>query len=165
MVNAVLFDITPEEKKFLLKNRYLKRRMMPESFSSWIGVDYLVLCQDGSASLVAKIEDIALSRADDGMLKFRLSEVRNVWLKSVENNESSALFAPARNGKDNPQLVVFDGDAFFKIGDPCPFTENPEFSWPMTLKRAAEHISATYGVDPNQVEITIRHQHSAEESS
>ncbi|WP_259769143.1 hypothetical protein [Pseudomonas protegens] len=150
--------------KSILANRCLRRQMQPQHFSNWIGVDYLVLCNEHIPLWVAKIEDIALSRQDDGLLKFRFSEIRDVWGKGCDPAYSSA-YELFRSDQHNPKLTTFEDDAFFTIGEPLPFLDNPDFSGPLTIKRAAARLSETYGVEPGQVEIIIRHQPSITKAS
>ena len=157
MVNAVSFTISADEAKSIRTDRYIKLRMRPQDFSNWIGVDYLILCSGHIPMWIAKIEDIALSRCDDDKLKFRFSEIRDVWGKS-DDPEYGAAYEPFRSNLENPKLIQFEGDKFFTIGETLTFFDNPEFTWPLTIKKAADRLAETYGVDPEQIEIVIRHQ-------
>lgn len=160
MVNAVSFSILNNEMSTIPEDMFIKRSARPQDFSQWIGVDYLILCSQHIPMWIAKIEDIALSRKDDGMLIFKFSEIRDVWGKGGEPDYSSA-FKPYRSDVANPKLTAFEDDSFFTIGEPLPLIARPDGSGPLSIKSAATRVSKTYGVDPCQVEIIIRYQPSA----
>ncbi|MHA4967649.1 hypothetical protein ACX0KY_13910 [Pseudomonas extremorientalis] len=157
MVSAVSFSILHNEAESIPTDRCIKRSVLASDYSNWIGVDYVILCHQHSPMWVAMIEDIALSRQDDGKLIFRFSEIRDVWGKAGEPAYGAA-FKPHRHNKQNPKLTAFDDDSFFTIGDPLPLFPHPLGSGPLSIKSAAARLSETYDVDPDQVEIIIRHQ-------
>lgn len=160
MVNAVSFSFLNNEVESIPADRCIKRSVSASDYGNWIGVDYVILCHQHSPMWVAKIEDIALSRQDDGVLIFRFSEIRDVWGKGGEPAYSTA-FKPHRHNIQNPKLTVFDDDSFFTIGDPLPLFPHPFGFGPLSIKSAAARLSETYDVDPDQVEIIIRHKPNA----
>ncbi|MCG8291971.1 hypothetical protein [Pseudomonas entomophila] len=157
MVNAVSFSTSEDEVKSIRSARYLKRQMQPQDFSNWIGVDYLILCSGHIPMWIAKIEEIAISRRDENMLKFMFSEIRDVWGKSSDPNYASA-YKPFQSNRDNPKLTSFEDNRFFTIGDVVPFTDSPDFTRPLTINQAADRLAETYSVEAEQIEIIIRNR-------
>ncbi|WP_146021768.1 MULTISPECIES: hypothetical protein [unclassified Pseudomonas] len=155
MVNAVSFSLLESEFAAIPVTRRLERGAMANEHGSWIGVDYLILCSQHCPIWVAKIEDIVLSREDGGPLSFRFSEIRSVARKGGDP-EYGPAFKPYRSDKYNPQLTAFDDESFFTIGDPVPFIARPDTYGPLSMEKAILGLAETYGVDPKQVEITIR---------
>jgi len=155
MVNAVSFSLSESEFATIPVNRSLERRAMANEHGSWIGVDYLILCAEHCPVWVAKIEDIVLSREDRGPLIFKFSEIRSVTGKSG-TPEYGPAFKPYRVDRYNPQLTAFDDDSFFTLGDSVPFVAQPSTYGPLSLEKAIVGLAKTYGVDPEQIEITIR---------
>ena len=163
MINAVSFSISSNETSSILVDMCIKRRASPQAYSNWIGVDYLILCNQHIPMWIAKIEDIALSRKDDEILIFRFSEIRDVWGKGGDLAYGAA-FKPYKSNEPNPKMTAFEDDSFFTIGEPLPLIACPDSSGPLSIKNAAARLSETYGVDPEQVEIIIRYQHGAPKS-
>ena len=160
MVNAISFTLSNGEVESIPADRCIKRSVLSSSFGNWIDVDYVILCQNHIPMWVAKIEDIALSRKDDGNLIFKFSEIRDVWGKGTDPNYGAA-FKPHRGDTANPKLTTFENDSFFTIGELLPSIPRTDSYGPLSIKSAAVRLSETYGVDPDQVEIIIRHKPSA----
>lgn len=131
--------------------------MQPQDFSNWIGVDYLILCSGHIPMWVAKIEEIAISRRDENMLKFIFSEIRDVWGKSSDPSYVAA-YEPFQSNRDNPKQTSFEDNRFFTIGDVEPFSYSPEFTRPLTINQAASRLAETYSVEAEQIEIIIRNR-------
>lgn len=155
MVNAVSFSLSESDFAAIPVNRRLERSAMAHEHGSWIGVDYLILCTQHCPIWVAKIEDIVLPREDGGPLSFRFSEIRSLVGKSVDP-EYGPAFKPYRSDRLNPKLTAFDDESFFAIGDPVPFIAQPDTIGPLSMAKAVVGLAETYGVKPEQIEITIR---------
>ena len=153
MVSAVSFSLSSAEFSAISTDRSLKLPSKVNDYGGWIGIDYLILCTDHHPTLVAKIEDIVISRLDGGPMTFRFSEVRSVF--SMTPSRITA-FEPFRYNQYNPKLTVFADNSFFTVGDVVPFIAKPDTLGPLSMDRAIHELAQTYGVGPDQVDIAIR---------
>ncbi len=153
MVSAVSFSLSNAEFSAIPVDRSLERLSKVNEFGGWIGVDYLILCTEHHPTWVAKIEDIVISRLDGGPMTFRFSEIRSVFSMTPSRITAFELF---RSHQYNPKLTVFADNSFFTVGDLVPFIAKPDTLGPLSMDRAIHELAQTYGVAPDQVDITIR---------
>jgi hypothetical protein len=153
VVSAVSFSLSSAEFSAISTDRSLQLPSKVNDYGGWIGIDYLILCTDHHPTWVAKIEDIVISRLDGGPMTFRFSEVRSVF--SMTPSRITA-FEPFRFNQYNPKITVFADNSFFTVGDVVPFIAKPDTLGPLSMDRAIHELSQTYGVSPDQVDITIR---------
>ncbi|KII36837.1 hypothetical protein [Pseudomonas fluorescens] len=128
--------------------------------NNWQDVDYLIFCQNSTPSWIAKIHELVFPRRAGEALLFRFSEIRSLEDLSDEKEEKKnellkPFFAARKSGKW-PLLTEFESDEFFTVGDPLPFCAQPRDLGPLHMDKAVLRLAKTYGVDPDQVEITIR---------
>jgi hypothetical protein len=155
MVKAVLLSLTDDSFPKILENRYLDVYAKASDHGSWIGVDYLILCTQYSVIWVAKINVIVLPRVENNPLRVSFCEIRSVDQKRW-HPEFPEEFKNYRHNGGCARLYSFDTDAFFTIGDPVPFIFQPDFLGTLSLEKAVELLSRTYGVVDDLVQITIR---------
>lgn len=155
MVNAVLLSLSDGTFPKISEDRYLDVYAKASDHGGWIGVDYLILCTPFSPVWVAKIDSIVLQRVEGAPLRVSLSEIRSIQSK-LGHPDCPEELAHYRYNGGYAKLLSFESDAFFRIGDLIPFIVQPCILGALSLEKGAELIAHTYGVEVDQVEITIR---------
>ncbi|MFK2910807.1 hypothetical protein [Pseudomonas sp. 3HC3] len=155
MVNAVLLSLSEGSFQKIPEDRYLDVYAKASDHGSWIGVDYLILCTQFSPVWVAKIDIIALPRIDGAPLRVSFCEIRSIDRQRGHPDCPEELKHYRHNG-GYARLLSFETDAFFTIGEPVPFIVQPDILGAVSLEKGAELIARTYGVQVDQVDITIR---------
>lgn len=158
MVAAVAFSVSSEDFAAIPVNRCLERLSGVQEHGSWLGVEYLILCSGHIPSWVAKIQEIVMPRTQRTPMLFRFSEVRSVT--DIDDNDefrgAFKSFQDARYKAPLPFKCDFENDLFFSLGKEVWFKPTPEVFGLLTMEKATVLLAESYGVGPDQVEITIR---------
>lgn len=121
--------------------------------------DYLIVFVDKFLQGVGKIREIVLPKSRGNAYIVRISEFRDLHNHPRDENFYE-LFEEQYYNHSNFNglgffLTSFNSDGFFSIGNPVKFRALPGTPMFWDIDQAATAVAKSYGVDNDQVTITI----------